>query len=132
MGVIFGYLLLFIGGIAAIIFAILANRLRQDVYFILGCIFTGLIIIYVIYNYKWIWNLLNNAEDVILGLIILSFIVIPVIFLVQTKQSKSSGENSEVTDAFLDDIIESEDEDINFDEDIQDDRDIEFEQEDII
>ncbi|MBN4072583.1 hypothetical protein JYT74_00955 [Crocinitomix catalasitica] len=132
MGVIFGYLLLFIGGIAAIIFAILANRLRQDVYFILGCIFTGLIIIYVIYNYKWIWNLLNNAEDVILGLIILSFIVIPVIFLVQTKQSKSSGENSEVTDAFLDDIIESEDEDINFDEDIQDDGDIEFEQEDII
>ncbi|MBN4070914.1 hypothetical protein JYT72_00260 [Crocinitomix catalasitica] len=126
MGILFGYVLIFLGGICAIIFSILASRLKQDVFFILGCIFTGIILIYVIYNYEWIWYLVN--EGALFGLLILSFIVIPVIFLIQSKQSKSASiGDSEVTDSFLDDIIQSEEEDINFDEDIDDDDNIDFE-----
>ena len=57
--------------------------------------------------------LLSSPNGTLEGLVILSFIVIPVIYLIKAKQKKTPGED-EVTDSYLDEIINSEDEEIDF------------------
>jgi hypothetical protein len=120
LGILFGYVITFAGGICAILFSILANRLKSDVFFILGCVFTGFMLIYIIYNYEWMWSLMNNGVNAIFGLVILSFVVIPVIFLIQAKSGTPYGGrgDSEVTDAYLEEVINSADEKIDFEDDL--------------
>ena len=114
-GGLIALLLLFIGGILAILFSILSWRTKEAVYFYLGIGFTSLILIYILVNIKFVVYQLSNGTSAIEGIITLSFLVIPILFLVKTKQKHSAGgEDSEVTDAFLDDIINSEDEDIDY------------------
>ena len=116
MGVLLGFILLFLGGIGAIIFSLLAHRLKENIYFILGCVFTGLVLLYILFNWEYIWYMLQSGPSALFGLVILSFVAIPVVFLILSKQKNPSGSgDSDLTDdAFLDEIINAEDEEIDY------------------
>lgn len=126
MGVVLGYLLIFVAGILAIVFALIAARLREDIYFILGCIFTGIVIIYILWNFKWWWLMLTSAGGAFTALLIASFVVLPCIFLIQSKQKKGFGNNSdpEVTVDYLDSVIEGDEEEIDFEDNFNEDYEI--------
>lgn len=117
MGYLFFYLILFILSIPALIFSILSWRLRTPVMFWLGVGFTGLLLINMLYHFDFIYNLVTNIENGIEGIVVVAMLFLPVLFLVLSKASKrdSSGD-SEVTDDYLTKIIESEDEEINYEE----------------
>ena len=63
--------------------------------------------------------MINSADGAFMALIILSFLVIPIIFLVQSKQAVGSNDgDSDVTVDFLEEVINSEDEEIDFEDDL--------------
>ena len=119
MGTLLGMVMIFMAGIAGIIFSILAQRLKQEIFFILGCVTSAIVLIYIIWNFQWWWAMINSADGAFMALIILSFLVIPIIFLVQSKQAVGSNDgDSDVTVDFLEEVINSEDEEIDFEDDL--------------
>ena len=123
---VFSNILFFAIGVAGIVFALLANRHRKDVYFILGCVATGIYIIHFVYIFKWWATLINSASGAFTALIIVSLLVIPIVFLILSKQKRGFGNNSDpdVTVDFLDSVIQSEDEEIDFEDNFEEDYEI--------
>jgi len=119
LGILFAQIVVFIGGIGAILFSILAWRLRKNVFFYLGLGFLLIYLIYAILNYEYFLLLLDLDNYIFLGLN-LSFVIIPTFFLIKSKQtmktSSLDGLSSEgqVTDKYLDDIINGPDEEIDY------------------
>lgn len=113
-----GFLIL---GVAAIIFSILAWRLKANVHFIIGVCCTSLILLICIFNYDIVVYMFLSQE--FFGILFFAtFLVIPIIFLVKAKQgnptdsfdgSKATGA---VTEDYLDEIINSPDEEIDFED----------------
>ncbi|MBK9191882.1 MAG: hypothetical protein IPM77_10390 [Crocinitomicaceae bacterium] len=117
MGYLFFYLIIFILSIPALIFSILSWRLRTPVMFWLGVGFTGLLLVMMLFNFDFIYSLVTQIENGIQGILIIAMLFLPVLFLILSKTSKpDSGNDSEVTDDYLTKIIESEDEEINYEE----------------
>lgn len=101
--------------IPAIIFSILSWRLRTDVMFWLGVVFTGLQLIVFVVNAQLLIYLLSYPDSFVIGLILLSLLGMPVYFLIQSKTKKSNNRgDSDVTDDYLTKIIDSEDEDLDY------------------
>jgi uncharacterized membrane protein YfcA len=112
-------ILVFSIGICAIIFSVLAWRLRKNILFILGLIFSTVYLIYAVLNHEFLLSLLLLG-DYIFFVLNLSFIVVPVYFLISSKQSMKASTldgltpDGKVTDQYLDDIINAPDEEIDF------------------
>ncbi len=69
------------------------------------------------FNFDFIYSLVTQIENGIQGILIIAMLFLPVLFLILSKTSKpDSGNDSEVTDDYLTKIIESEDEEINYEE----------------
>jgi len=100
--------------IPAIIFSILSWRLRTKVTFWLGVIFTALLALCYIFNLPFFISLVLNPDSFLYGLVFLLTLAIPVYFLVSSKLKKTDNGDSEITDDYLTKIIESDEEDIDF------------------
>ncbi|MBI3135257.1 MAG: hypothetical protein HYZ14_11340 [Bacteroidetes bacterium] len=100
--------------IPAFIFSILSWRLRTDVMFWLGVVFTSFLVLYTFVKIELVLYLILNIDTFLYGLIILAFIGIPVYFLISSKLSKPGNGDTDVTDDYLTRIIESDDEDIDY------------------
>lgn len=114
-GPLIAILLIFIVGIGGLLFSILSWRLKNQTLFYLaiGCI--GIQVIYFIVNFEYMYYLLQHSETAIWGIAYLTFIFLPVFFLVQAKTKPNSGNtDTDVTDAFLDEIINADDEEIDY------------------
>ena len=111
--------LLFYGiilGILALVFSILYWRLKSQVFFTLGLIFTALVLLIYLLNAELILTLFSNQDSILTGVVLLIFLILPAGFLVASKtKSANSITESEVTDEYLNEIINSEDENIEFD-----------------
>lgn len=115
MGYLLFYLILFVLSIPALIFSILSWRLRTTVMFWLGVGFTGLLLVMMLFNFDFIFSLVTNIDNGIQGIVVVAMLFLPVLFLILSKTSKpDSTSGSEVTDDYLTKIIESEDEEINY------------------
>ena len=120
-------MLFFLGGGAGILFSVLAWRLKNEVFFILSVIVCGLMIIYIAYNFLDIISMVKFSP--VMFLLHLVFIGLPIFFIVKYFQDKNKhgGDHSDidddqnsgaVTDQYLDEIINSADEDLDFGEGI--------------
>jgi hypothetical protein len=120
MGVILLFMLIFIGATAAIVVSVLAWRLKNRALFYLALVLTGLILCYELYNIRWVISLFQ--ADFLWGMIHLMFIAIPVFFLIKYATDKATDSfdggktGAPVTEAYLDEIINSPDEEIDFEE----------------
>ena len=115
-------LLVVICGFAALLFSVFAWRLRKDVFFYLGLFFTGILVIYAAINYEHLlFTMINNT---IWFLIQMAFIGFPIFFLIQSKMNLAnnsldgSSATGQVTEAYLDEVINAPDEEIDFEEDL--------------
>ena len=121
MGVLVVQIMVFICGLMAILFSILAWRLRNDVYFYLGIAFTGIFIIYGVYNYLFLWSQWLSG-NVVFVLFNLAFVGLPIFFLIKAKTPTSNSSldgvksGGPVTEEYLDEIINSPDEEIDFED----------------
>lgn len=115
-------LLIFICGFAAMLFSILAYRLKKDVFFYLGLGCTAIILVYAVINYAYFYLLL--FDNLLLFFIYLTFLVLPIYFLILAKTEKppesfdGSTSTGKVTQAYLDEVINAPDEEINYEEDL--------------
>ena len=123
-------LLSFFIGVGAIIFSVLAWRLKTNVMFWLGVGFTGLMFLVVALNIELLWEMLITPDSAIYPVLIFACLIVPIGFLIGAKSKPtrgggtgvtddyvggSEGNSGEVTQEYLDSIINSPDEDIKFD-----------------
>jgi hypothetical protein len=106
--------LLLVLSIPAFIFSILSWRLRTDAMFLLGAIFTGILFLFYLLSYELFIFLLMDINSLLIGLFLLVMLAIPVYFLIASKMAKPVNPDSDVTDDYLTKIIESDDEDIDY------------------
>ena len=123
-------LLSFIFGAGSIIFSILAWRLKAEVMFWFGVGFTGIMLLIIGVNFKELIDMLFYPDAAIFSVLIFSCLIIPAGFLIAAKLKPTrgagmaltddyvggaEGNSGEVTQEYLDSIINSPDEDIKFD-----------------
>lgn len=111
--------LLFYGiivGILALVFSILHWRLKTPILFTLGVVFSTLVLVIYLFNVELFIELFSNQDSILTGVILLIFLILPAGFLIASKtKSTNPITESEVTDDYLNEIINSEDENIEFD-----------------
>lgn len=115
MDALFALILTLLGGTLSMVFSILAWRLKKEIFFYLGITFVALLIVYIIFHLDYyIYALMNPMYD-LTSILMLTFIGVSVYFLISSKTKHHAGNtDTEVTDAFLDEIIEEEDEEIDY------------------
>lgn len=119
--------LYFILGFAALLMGILAWRLKEQVYFIIGWILIGLMGVMAVVYWRFVEFMIRDV-NIFLIVILGSLLGFPIYFLIQSKLgNKNTGGSSNidgstaggaVTEEYLDEIINSADEDIDFEEDL--------------
>ena len=116
----------FILGVVALIMSILAWRLKENVYFIIGWICVGLMGVMAVVYWRWVEFLIREA-DIFILLLLASVLGFPIYFLIQSKLGGGNSESSNidgssaggpVTEEYLDEIINSPEEEIDFEEDL--------------
>jgi len=96
----------------ALLFSILSWRLKTEVMFWLGVLFTAILFFILSLNYKEILFLFSSPDELFPGVILMACLIIPICFLVASKLKPDKAHaDSDVTDEYLNDIINSEDED---------------------
>jgi len=108
------FILLFLVTIPAMIFSILSWRLRNPVMFWLGVVFTALVLLIYLINFELILLLLMDIDSIIYSIVLLAFLGFPIYFLVSSKMKKAGTSESDVTDDYLNSIIESKEDDIDY------------------
>jgi hypothetical protein len=122
---IFYIILFYIGGALNILFSVLAWRLKNQAFFIITCVLTGLLVIYMGFNFLEIMDAARFSP--VFFFLHLMFIGLPVFFVIKYFQDqKKVGQASdgldgahqggEVTEEYLDEVINSPDEEIDFSE----------------
>ncbi|MEO9531443.1 MAG: hypothetical protein ABJG68_14160 [Crocinitomicaceae bacterium] len=120
MGGILLFMLIFIGATAAILLSVLAWRLKNSSLFYVAIGATGIMLIYELYNIKWIISLFKH--DFMFGMLHLMFLAIPIFFLIKyaTDNANSGFDGAKtgapVSQEYLDEIINAPDEDIDFED----------------
>lgn len=111
----------FLSGFLAILFSVLAWRLRSNVFFILGVICTSIVLLIAIFSFKYIGRMLKN-QDFFYLLFFASLLGLPVFFLIKSKlptennSLDGSSASGAVTPEYLDEIINAPDEEIDFED----------------
>lgn len=115
-------IIFFVIGFVAIFFSVMAARTREQNHFIVGAIATGIVILIALFKWDLVYFMIMT-RDVFSLLVFGACIIIPIIFLVKTQQTKvnnsfdGSEANGPVTEEYLDEVINAPDEDIDFDKD---------------
>ena len=122
---LFYILLFYLGGALNILFSVLAWRLKSQAFFIVTCVISGLMLIYMGFNFL---EIIDSASfDPVFFFMNLLFIGLPIFFIIKYFQDinkskrPSSGfdganEGGPVTEEFLDEVINAPDEEIDFSE----------------
>ncbi|MFT5823654.1 MAG: putative membrane protein YfcA [Crocinitomix sp.] len=91
---------------AGALFSVLAHTRKNDMFFWFGLGCTLLVIFGIIANAEYYF--LSNSSDSHIGIIIVATVV-SIVFLALSRANKKPNDDN-VTDAFLDDVINAEDE----------------------
>jgi hypothetical protein len=82
--------------------------------FWLGVFFTAAILILYLYEIEFLISCFSNIDSMFTGFFLLIFFGLPLFFLINSKLAKATG-NDDITDDYLNSIINEKDEKINFD-----------------
>lgn len=88
-----------------------------------GVVLTGIVVLIEIWQYQLIYWMIR-MQNIFVLLLFFSFIGVPAYFLIMAKQKKTNdsfdgvGNGGQVTTEYLDKIINSEDEEIDYEEDL--------------
>ena len=77
-------------------------------------VFTGFLFLLYLFNYEIALFLIMNMDTFLIGIFLILTLALPVYFLVVSKMPKAGKGDSDVTDDYLNKIIESEEEDIDY------------------
>jgi hypothetical protein len=129
--ILFIFLFGFIVGGGAIAFSVIAWRTRNETWFWVGVGFLATMLIIIAVNIKLLmWMFTAGSGATLYALVIFACAIIPVAFLIAAKTKPSYGTGSELTDdyvggstgnsgpvsqEYLDEIINSPDDEIKFD-----------------
>jgi hypothetical protein len=128
--ILFILLLSFIVGAGAISFSVIAWRTRNETWFWCGVGFLAVMLIIVAVNIKILMWMFMSGDMTIYTIVIFACVVVPVGFLIASKTNPSYGTGGEITDdyiggstgnsgpvtqEYLDEIINSPDDEIKFD-----------------
>jgi len=91
----------------ALIFSLIAHTYKNKTYFFIGLLLVILASLLAIPNIQFLYYSIYEGDLLTIGFIGAFVISVTYLYLSQTK---STGNNDDVTDAFLDDIINAEDE----------------------
>lgn len=101
-------------GTVALLFSILAWRLKTETMFWLAVSFTGLQLLIVAISFQLLIELFSYENTIFTAVIISALLIIPICFIIASKlKPDKSHADSDVTDEYLNDIINSEDEDLD-------------------
>lgn len=111
-----GFIILaFLLSVPALLFSMLAWRLKTSVFFWLGVIFAGLMLILYIYEVKFLVSFFATIDTMFWGLFFVALLGLPVFFLIASKSPKSPDHGeSGLTDDYLNSIINEKDEEIDY------------------
>jgi len=102
-------------GALALLFAILSWRLKTEIMFWLGVSFTIILLVVDTINFDAVLFLFSNSETIFSGVIIFACLILPTCFLVASKLNPNKLlDDSAITDDYLNDIINNEDEKVDF------------------
>lgn len=107
------FVAVFLLAIPAFIFSILAWRLRTGIMFWLGIVLVSIILILYIFEIEFLISCFSNIDSMSTGVFFLILVGVPLFFLINSKLSKATS-NEDITDDYLNSIINEKDEDINF------------------
>ena len=104
----YGFYLSFIFVTVGLLFSILAYNRKLPVFFFLGIGSLLISSIWIVKEYEYYWYSLTENPDLLI-LVITAAYVTSIVFLILSKSTKKNADDT-VTDAFLDDIINADDE----------------------
>lgn len=107
MGVLFSYLIVLILATAALLFGILAFSQKKVVFFYLGIIFVTIALLVSLPHAQFILYAIQAGH--LLTIASLAAWLIAIIFLILSKTKPTKADNG-ITDSFLNDIINADDE----------------------
>ena len=96
--------------VVSLLFSILSHNLKNRSFFYIGVVALALITLFFARNITYTLHALRSGN--VLYLVMIASYITSIVFLVLhlTRESTSSSNNNDVTDAFLDEIIEGDDE----------------------
>ncbi|MBK7129137.1 MAG: hypothetical protein IPM74_12040 [Crocinitomicaceae bacterium] len=97
--------------IPAIIVSAINARKPSRVMFNIGAVLVAFILLLYLVNASYVWNIFLSGSNVFSIIMLLAFPGVPIYFLISSKTKRSNPE-SEVTDEYLDSIINEEDDEI--------------------
>lgn len=110
---IFGLIPIFLLGIAALILSLMSWRIRTKALFWWGTGLSILLWVYSLYNFEFTWFFITNRDMLLFSIPIVCVHILPLFFLFSSRLSKSgTGDESDVTDSFLDEIINGPDSEV--------------------
>ena len=109
------FMLSIVIGTLALLFSLLSYRLKTEIMVWLGVAFTGILLIIDTLNFDTIVFLFSNQDTIFSGVIIMVCLILPICFLIASKVNPNKlSPDSDITDEYLNDIINSNDENIDF------------------
>jgi len=112
------FFIAFVLTIISWIFSILNWRLKQPVFFWIALVSTSLLLLFFLINIELFIFWLSDISFFVMGVFMLCLIGIPLYFIISSKVSTSKPE-SDITDDYLNQIINSEEKNIT-DDDLND------------
>lgn len=104
--------LAFIIAIPAIVFSAIAQRVKQAVYFWLGAAFSGLLFLVYAIEYEYMIYIFSNFDSLFFGFFLIILLAIPIYFLVASKNKKGKYGDPNITDDYLNSIINSDEKEL--------------------
>jgi len=97
-------------GAGAMLFSVLAWRLKTETMFWLAVAFTGILLLIIAISFELMIALFSFEDTIFTGVLISSFLIIPICFIIASKlKPDKTHTDSDITDEYLNDIINSED-----------------------
>lgn len=104
----------FLLSLPASILSVLTWRLRNPILFWIALVFVLLLIALYAFNLQHIYSSFLDIDSMLYGLFLLCLLGVPLFFLIASQIKPSGLNESDVTDDYLNSIIESKDEEIDF------------------
>lgn len=79
---------------------------------ILSVVFIAFLLLFYLINWKYIWYVISNPDNFAFAIVIVAMPAIPVYFVIASLNKRKASE-SEVTDDYLDSIINEDEDELN-------------------
>lgn len=120
----FTFILYFVFGLAALIISLISAREKRKPLIISGWILVGIMTLMVLTHLPFAQDLFADREFFVL-VVLAAIYILPIVFLTQSLSQKTttdaldgSAASGAVTEEFLDEVINSPDEEINFEDEL--------------